>query len=167
MAVNMVRWPVNDRRWESTGEGGLYAFLVIPISEDNEASRMQGGACVCTYTYITRPDVVVSDNEAKVWPPRPDDSTDHVWEARRILDAGGHEKESLALGNTIGYDELSDVVQASVFLGSTDQSLVRVGEPGRYFTVTPEDLDAHGTALYCALKEAYRTEPLLVTFLDT
>lgn len=60
-------------------------------------------------------------------------------------------------------DNLSEILLASVFLGSTNESLVNNG--GDYFTVTVDDLNDAGKALVASLSVIGKVE--ILTFLDT
>lgn len=168
--MNMIEWPAPNEEYESTGEGGLYAFLVIPSDERIERADK---ATVCQYVHMTAPDHLVAPDEVyeKFWEPY-DSRNDAVWNARRYLDQLGRSDLSLGLGNAISYDELSVPLHASVYLGSTGEALIRRGllegdAPDDYFHVTFDHLTSTGKALFLALEKAYAIRPTILTFLDT
>jgi len=166
--MNMVNWPEPNRRWHDTGEGGLYAYLVVPLEE--EPRRSTGGCCVCTYTYLTRADVCLNgaDDINAVWDPAPEfgeDDATHLDAARETLRNIGHTESADKLGNLIGYDQLSVPLAACVFLGATSNALYD-DENETYFLVTHDRLNATGRALHAALQRQH-PRPLLMTFLDT
>lgn len=171
--MNLIDWPVGDPRWTDSGEGGLYAYLVVPAYE--EVSRSTGGCCVCTYTYLTRPDVCVSPEEDanRVWQPAPEfgeGSSEHLHNARQKLEAAGHKKAAHNLTGLLGHDQLSRELDVSIFLGATDQALhdPATDDDGRvYFHATWEHLNFSGRALHALLKREHVHEPIILTFLDT
>lgn len=167
--LELVAWPEPGDRWRDTGEGGLYAFLVIPA--DDTISRSTGGCCVCTYTYLTRPEICVTPGDAikELWEDSPEwgqeDST-KVHNARQKLEAAGHKDTADSLTNLIGYDQLSIPLAVSIFLGATSNALL--DEKGdAYFHVQPQHLTAAGLDLYGALEKTHDHPPQILTFLDT
>lgn len=161
---SMVNWPVGDDAYHDTGEGGMYAFLVIPT--EDIASRAD--ACVVDISLqLTRPDVCVSE-ERELWEPfnyHTCGST-RLHHVRSALERTDQTELKSKLDDLIGGDELSAPLRAAVFLGSTSASLA-TAQGGGYFQATRDHLTTAGESLYDCLHQTYGTRPRIATFLDT
>lgn len=167
--MNLINWPVNDTRYQNSGEGGLYAYLVVPA--DGGVSRDTGGCCVCTYAYLTRPDVCLSPEGIGIWDEVPESEEwplppSPLHEAREELEKAGHKHTADKLSNFLSYDTLSEALDVVIFLGATDRALI-TEETGTYFTATPDDLTPAGRTIYDTLAKEHVNRPVLLTFLDT
>ncbi|MFE2934938.1 hypothetical protein [Streptomyces sp. NPDC059278] len=165
--MNLINWPVDDTRYQDTDEGGLYAYLVVPAYEG--VSRDTGGCCVCTYAYLTRPDVCLSPEGIGIWDEEPEleeGDPSPLYDAREKLEQAGHKHAADKLANFLSYDTLSEALDVVIFLGATDRSLI-IEETGTYFTATPDDLTPAGRTIYDTLAKGHVNSPVLLTFLDT
>lgn len=160
---SMVNWPVGGDAYHDTGEGGMYAFLVIPTKETDPED-----ACVVDVAlHLTRPDVCVS-GERELWEPfnyHTSGST-RLHHVRSALERTDQPELKSKLEHLVGEDELSVPLRTAVFLGSTGASLA-TAKGGGYFEATRDDLTPAGEALYDCLHQAYGTRPRIATFLDT
>lgn len=163
----------DDAPWHDTGEGGQYVMLVVPTPEDHDDNC---SVDVSTYlrlpkpanrvdTVLTYPDVCHTPND--LW------SREGYLEGfresgdayRHFIELGDEKLASWAIGATSG-GLYSHPVLASILLGSDGQS--RYSDVhGTYWTANHGDLTFRGRLIFDTLKSLYRTEPLLLTFLDT
>lgn len=167
---SMINWPVGDDRYHDTGEGGMYAFLVVPSSDIfTDAARVTGvDACIVDVAlHLTRPDVCVS-GERELWDPFDYHTcgSTRLHHVRSALERTDQKELNSKLENLIGEDELSAPLRTAVFLGSTHASLATT-RGGGYFQATRDDLTPAGETLYDCLHQAYGTRPRIATFLDT
>lgn len=178
----MVHWPAPTGWHSDSGEGGLFAWMVVPETASSgeavEANVFARNCHVDVSAYLsrprvmlTRPDVCVSAEGRKVFEPY---DYDDAW-LNRALDLGklldehkGPEDARLrrALIQTMGSDDVSVPMLAAVFLGSTSHSLWDEAA-GQYFEVTFAHLTQDGKLLYELWQRVYGVEPVLLTFLDT
>lgn len=160
-----ITWPAHDPQWRDDGQGGLYTWLVVPgpASYEDGPMRSNGGCCVDVWPTLNRPDAPVTRTE--LW-------GEYDW--RRGHDEGKiynlvqeHLPQHLdwVQSQTDRRDQSSDVL-AAVFLGATSAAYYS-DTLGRQFEVLYQHLTPAGKALYNSLRAAFRTEPLLVTLLDT
>lgn len=167
---SMINWPVGDDRYHDTGEGGMYAFLVVPSGDIlTDAARVTGiDACIVDVAlHLTRPDACVS-GERELWEPldyHASGST-RLHHVRSALERTDQEELKGKLDDLIGEDELSAPLRAAVFLGSTPASLA-TARGGSYFQATRDDLTPAGETLYDVIHQTYGTRPRIATFLDT
>jgi hypothetical protein len=160
---SMINWPVGDGRYHDTGEGGMYAFLVVPSAESDTEDACIVDVALC----LTRPDVCVS-GERELWEP----FNYHTCGATRLhhvrsaLERTDQKELNEKLVDLIGEDDLSTPLRAAVFLGSTSASLA-TARGGGYFQATRDDLTPAGETLYDVIHQAYGTRPRIATFLDT
>jgi hypothetical protein len=181
---DMVIWP-GTLDYEDSGEGGLFAWMIVPeYIGDGEpygtAANTYGNNCHVDVTaYLSRPrvllkspDVCVSPEGRKVFMPwkHRDSWFDHsqAIDKRLNLDPNidGDRRLRMALLQTLGADDISVPMLASVFLGSTGQSLYS-NRQGGYFAATKDDLTLNGKTLYNAFQQVYGVDPIILTFLDT
>lgn len=181
---DLVNWP-STLDYEDSGEGGLFAWMIVPeYIGDGEpyatAANTYGNNCyVDVNAYLSRPrillnspDVCVSSEGRKVFMPwKHRDSwfdQSQTIDKRLKLDPNTEEGRTLrmALLKTLGADDISVPMKASVFLGSTSQSLYS-SRQGGYFEVTKNDLTLTGKTLYNGFQQAFGVDPIILTFLDT
>lgn len=165
MKHSLIRWPGGDDRYHDTGEGGLFAWMVVPAEADKPGVD---NCAVDTHLYLTRPDVMVS-HAPEMWEPSDYRNTgwDRIERARDALKTlPGHEEAAEGLVEVMGRDELSQALRAAVFLGSTPCSYNRNNGTG-YFQATAEHLTLEGLRIYDGLQFAFGTTPQILTFLDT
>lgn len=163
----------DDAPWHDTGEGGQYVMLVVPTPENH------GDNChvdVATYlrlpkpanrvdTVLTYPDVCHTPNE--------------LWEREGYLEGFRESGDAYRHFTEIDNERLarwaisatsdglySSPVLAAILLGSDGQSRYSDAH-GTYWMAGHADLTFRGRLIYDTLKSLYRTEPLLLTFLDT
>lgn len=178
----MVNWPVPGDRYSDSGEGGLFAWMVVPeavSSGEGMGPNVFATNChvdVSAYlsrprVLLNRPDVCVSAAGQKLYEPY--DYRD-AW-VHQSISIGAmlnhqHNPEHRTLHNalhrTLGRDDVSVPLLAAVFLGSTCHSLWHEAE-GRYFEVTRDHLTSRGLTQYALWQGVYGVEPVLLTFLDT
>jgi hypothetical protein len=178
---NMVNW--NGDNCTDSGEGGLFAWMIVPenlSSGEAYGANTYGFNChVDVAAYLSRPrlmlrspDVCVSTERSKVYEPyqHRDSWFDHQMTlTKRLnfnLELDEDRKLKRAFMSTLGHDDISVPMLASVFLGSTSASLWDE-QRSRYFEVGVDDLTANGKTVYDAMQRAYGVDPILLTFLDT
>jgi hypothetical protein len=177
----MVNWPGPFDSYHDSGEGGLFAWMVVPeATSDGEdlAPNVAGYNChVDVEAYLSRPrvalrapDVCISADRVKVYEPH---DYKNGWITRSMeLDRliqqqpGDHRELRRAVIQSLGSDDLSVPMLAAVFLGSTCHSLWDE-RMSSYFEVTPDSLTEGGKALYNGFQAAYGVDPMILTFLDT
>lgn len=159
-----VRFPVMDKNWPSTNEGGLVVKLVAvnPVEFDDPANPE---VCAGAQVFDVLTEVLVGDDKR----PRPQcareyDSVDDVIREQAASDEwAAHHYPNQREGS--GVDALlSRGYLASIVMGSTGWS----GYRGGYWTCQFGDLTEAGKALYRQLEALYPGAQLhLLTFLDT
>jgi hypothetical protein len=179
----MVNWPVEVDRYSDSGEGGLFAWMIVPESlSDGEAygANTYGNYCHVDVTaylsrprvMLTRPDVCVSPGGRKVFEAyaHRDSWFDYQMQLDKRLDFNieldADRKLKRALISTLGQDDISVPMLATVFLGSTGASLYDE-RGGGYFNVTKGALTPAGLKQYNHWQEVFGVDPIILTFLDT
>jgi hypothetical protein len=179
----MINWPGGDASYTDSGEGGLFAWMLVPETLSNgEAygANIYGNYChvdVAAYlsrprVMLTRPDVCVSPEGRKVFEPyrHRDSWFDHSMALDKRLDLNvevdADRRLKRALISTMGQDDISVPMLATVFLGSTGASLYDERQ-GAYFTAVKENLTPLGLTIYNRFQQAFGVDPVLLTFLDT
>jgi hypothetical protein len=158
--VQMVNWPTPGSGYNDTGEGGLYAMLVIP----KDTSQGDEADCYIDVAILaTRPDAPVSSC-GDLWESYDQEESRGKWEAHEFLQGAGKQKLADHVLRSFPQFDMSDELMVAMHIGSTCHSLE--GTSGM-FAVTFDDLTLAGQNLYVTLKNAYGREPLLWTFLDT
>lgn len=176
----MINWPTADKRYQDSGEGGLFAWMVVPeavTDGDAAGANVYGNNCCVDVSgylsrpraMITRPDACVSPERVKLYEPY-DYRNSWFDQQRKIEEALGGPQANASLvravRQTMGSDDLSVPLLASTFLGSTCLSLWDE-QAGAYFAAGFEHLTDPGKRIYEAQREAYGVEPIILTFLDT
>lgn len=175
----MVTWPDPTGSFRDSGEGGLFAWLIVPealSSGEAYGANVYGNNChvdVSAYlsrprVMLTSPNVCVSPERSKIFTPyqHRDSWFDHTRELLERLDKAGDRPLKQALYRSMGADDVSVPMLAAVFLGSTHHSLYDE-TAGAYFRVRFEHLTQQGKQVYEALRLVYGVDPLILTFLDT
>lgn len=157
---NLVNFDVPGDHLEDSGEGGLFAIMVVPEPEGYDTM-----CHVDAKTVILRPDVCVSEHRNALWEPWEHGRMTNGKAYQQLTQAGMEELARWALMTTSDHD-LSLPLLASAFLGSTCHSLWNARQSA-YWTAGVDDLTEQGKTLYDSLKAAYGVEPLILTFLDT
>lgn len=163
----------DDAPWEDSGEGGQYVMLVVPTPENHNDN-----CCVDVTAYLRLPRVEKRVDTIMSYPDVCHTPND-LWERQGYLDgfreSGDASRHFMELNNqrlagwalrTTNPGELSRPVLASILLGSDGQSRWS-NRHGAYWVAGHDDLTFRGRLIYDTLKSLYRTEPLLLTFLDT
>jgi hypothetical protein len=179
---DMINWP-GTLDYEDSGEGGLFAWMIVPefiSSGEAYGANVYGNNChVDVDAYLSRPrvmlkspDVCVSPEGRKVFEPynhRDSWFNQSMRLDRMVREYLGEDRERglrQGLIQSLGADDISVPMLASVFLGSTGQSLYSHRQGG-YFAVTKNDLTLNGKTLYNAFQQAFGVDPIILTFLDT
>lgn len=169
MPVNMINWPNGSDRYHDTGEGGLFAYLVV-LHAEAEAPR---DPCnVDVHVYLSEPDCRVPYRmaEPQLWDNGDyhDRARTKLHAARAALERADEGELAKGLTNLRGEDELSVLgLRWAGFLGATSASLAHNNDAG-YFEPTPDDLTYTGRAVYDALAKEYGEDAVhIITFLDT
>ncbi len=178
----MISWPVEGAHYHDSGEGGMFAWMVVPeavSSGEAFGSNAYGTNChvdVGGYlsrprSFLDRPDACVSTEAAAKlyeWRDYRKSWVQQSMEIGKILEqhTQGTALSRAALYRTLGADDISVPLLASTFLGSTCLSLWNE-DVGRYFEAGRGDLTAQGRRLYDIQSEVYGVGPVILTFLDT
>jgi hypothetical protein len=159
--AQMVNWPGADGfSWVDSGEGGLYAMLVVPSDDREDDPHCH----IDVNVVMTAPDAPQSDVRDFGGPYDAREARSRA-EAEEILRTSSSKVAYHWAIRAYSPDALSASVQAAIHIGSTSASLVHVH--GGYFRVGYENLTTRGKLLYDTLKSAYDREPVILTFLDT
>lgn len=161
--AQMVKWPAADGlSWMDSGEGGLYAMLVV-----RSDARADNPHChIDVSIMMSSPDVLVGPREAlKLWAPYDGTSFQKRLGIESHLHEIGREEWRTWVIQAWDGRDLSDAVQAAVHIGSTSASLLSVNGVG--FQAQYSHLTDQGKTLYDTLRETYGREPEILTFLDT
>ena len=176
-----VNFPTKNSRYKSSGEGGMFVYLVV-VEEWEEAGSDDGWAVCCTNdVVIPLSDCVVGDDQIPN-PPEPDwaamggaEETNRALREHENLRPQGHhypgvqsEEEGRQKYDSIPY-------LAAICLGTTGWSGWDE-EAGEYWKCTFDDLTRDGQMLHHLVQKLYqgvgpkqkcRAKLHLVTFLDT
>jgi hypothetical protein len=159
--AQMVNWPGADGlSYMDSGEGGLYAMLVVPSDDREDDPHCH----IDVEVVMTRPDAPQSDVRDFWEPYNGSDFTKRMDIEKHLREVGRDEWHQWVVRTTSDHD-LSVPVRAAIHIGSTSASLYTTW--GGAFTVEYQHLTARGQLLYDTLKAAYQREPKILTFLDT
>jgi len=131
--MNLVNWPVPDPTFglEDSGEGGLFAYLVVEFNDLTDISRESGGCFVDVQARLNFPDVVVT--KSRVFPKS------------YVTSNGRQYPDSVAL-------------KFVAYLGATNFSLC---QNGNYFEVRYDHLTQDGKRLYDVVSKVYGQPTIL------
>jgi hypothetical protein len=164
--ADMINWPVRTGLYDDSGEGGMFAYLVV-----SEPQAPDDACHVDVHAFLSEPDVRLPYRmaEPRLWGSEDyhDRARTKLHAARAALERAGEDELAKSLAGLRGDDELSLPLRAAVFLGATGASLVHRGLGG-YFEATPGDLTVTGRAVYEALAKEHGERAVhIITFLDT
>jgi len=166
MPVNMINWPTPGVLYDDTGEGGLFAYLVVLAPE-----RPDDPCNVDVYAYLSEPDARVPFRmaEPQIWDEGGyhDRARTRLHAARAALERADEGDLARSLTHLRGEDELSLGLRWAGFLGATSASLSN-RHVGGYYEAIPDDLTPTGRAVYDALAKEYGEGDVhIITLLDT
>lgn len=145
-----VNFPINDARFQNTGEGGMFVKLVVCDDRDYDD---RFGVCCGVHVIDMMSESLIADDRYPL-----DDDDDY----RRME---SFHFPHLKSNDFFRYN--SREYLAAIVLGSTDWSGWD-DERGDYWSCTFDDLSDEGKALYRQLEALYPGCTLhLLTFLDT
>lgn len=176
----LVNWPETGHRYRDSGEGGLFAWMMVPeaISSGEAHGPEAAGFNNCyvdVSAYLSRPrimlnrpDVCVSAQGRNVY-THWDFKNSWFQRSKEIgqrLDPDKDYRLKQALHQAMGSDDISVPMLASIFLGSTCHSLWDE-TLGCYFEVSHPYLTQDGKLQYELWQRVYGVDPIILTFLDT
>ena len=168
-----VNFPVEDPRYHSTGEGGMFVKLVV--TDDRDYDESDWTICCGVAVVDHRSEEFVGDDQAQApqLPPlssedspekslttlQAHDATYRAWEERHFPSLYADDDQTYGKYVSRGY--LAALVLANTgWSGYSDET--------GYWCCTYDDLTAEGKALYASLQALYPGCQLhLLTFLDT
>lgn len=162
-----VNFPVNDKNYENSNEGGMFVKLVV-INDGNWSVCCGPGDNVSMFS-----DVMIDDDKPKKNVTKPK----HISEFAEKLELN---KDNIKNNITFHYPRIDDDIcgnlssrymsipyLAIIDIGSTDWSGWNEKKK-QYWHCTFDDLKDDGKALYNSMKKLYpKCDIRLVTFLDT
>ena len=154
--MTFVNWPgySDDGEYHSTGEGGLYAYVVWGVPETK--CHVDVSPCLAPADVFVSAIGPLSEDfalQSKSY-NHPYDRDDDEYSDSYVDDYELQEHRSEVPAITV------------VFLGSTEGSFYSE-RLGRYFEVNAAALTDVGASTVTALTQAYGSEPTFITYLDT
>ena len=141
-----VRFPIDDRTWKFSAEGGMFVRVMVPVYDTHPDSSWI--ECCGGYVHVQMDETPVFDRalEKRLWP--------------RMFDANGNPREEHC-----ATDYLSVPCLAVITLGSTGWS---GDNDDGYWQCGEDDLTEDGRAILATLRTLYPDHPpVLTTWLDT
>jgi hypothetical protein len=152
-SAGCVLWPVDDPAWKDSGEGGMWAALVVPALEDEPLNVCASPTGTIA---LPLPDVTVHD-------------PGHIY-------TDGQRGWSALLNQPKSADRDREIDAAAMNAGRPVLACIVLGASGgswwndtvgEYFEVTAQHLNAEGARLVEAVEALFARPAHIVTYLDT